>query len=649
MLTQIIIEMKLINTLFFVFFLVQFSTAQESFVKYKVNKGETVTQISKKFNISINEIYDLNPDAVNGIQENQVIYLSVVKLVKHEVMPKETLYRIATKYAVTIEEIKQLNPEIDNFVKTGQIIIIPKFNKNFVAALSQQKKQNFTTEKELTIHEIQPKETLYSIARLYNVSVADLDELNAEILKNGLRIGQEIYIPNKKKTIGGQARIITDETIFHTVKAQETKYGIAKKYGISIDQLELQNPETITGLKVGTQLAINLKNIEPSNNKEELMIALAEKQLLLEKSKIVTSENAKLKEKHKETEALLNKKTLEVEDLQDKALVQKEMNQKVLRVNGLNVNLDEIDEKKSGSAEKLKLVLEANRDVQDLLLYKLDSLVYHLKQDVEAIRSKEITDLETSKQLEKESYANLKETNSLLLQLKQDLAKNRNNYALIMNKVKQINLEENKIYKKKSRDLAVKKTNQKPDVDDLTSMENEQNIAIKQNEDLLNELEKLTSEKENVLKEKLQKASFYSEESRKFDDKLALVKLNRYKEKVKSNTTNASDISQPATDSFTSTNLVAIEVIENLKEVPNGYYLVVGKFQDAKERDQKIIELINSGATEASFFYNFNTLSYYVYAQTVPNAVSALKFYNLHQNEVLYKNVLIVRTTYKIL
>ncbi len=641
--------MKIINSLIFLFFSVQCLFAQESFVKYNVKQGETVTQIARKFNISNNEIYDLNPDAINGIKPNQVLYLSVITLINHKVLPRETLYSIANKYDVTIEEINNFNTGVKDVVKIGQTLVIPNYNKNFVASLSQQKTQAFNSNKDFSVHEIKPKETLFSIARLYNVSVADLHDLNSELLINGLRIGQEIFIPNKKKTVGGQARIINNETIFHEVQPQETKYGIAKKYGIRIDQLELQNPEIINGLKVGTQLAINFQDIKPSNSKEELMIALAENQLLLEKSKIVYSENAKLKEKYSETEALLNQKTTEVEDLQDRELVLREMNQKVVRVNSLNLNLEQIDEKKSGSAEKLKLVLEANRDVQDLLLYKLDSLVYHLRLDVESIKSKDISDLETSKQLEKESYDNLIETNSLLQQLKQDLAKNRNNYTLIMNKVRQINLDENKAYKRKSRELLTKNQIEKEKFDDFDSLEKEYDLADKKNENLLVELDKLSLEKESAIKDKLKKATFYSEESRKFDDKLALVKLNRYKEKAKKEFQNKENSfeEQNSYDNFNSTNLVSIEVIENLLEVPNGYYLVTGKYSDAKERDEQIIRLINSGVIDASFFYNFNTLSYYVYIHVTSSAVNALKYYNQFSTEKDFKDLLIVRTTYK--
>ena len=639
--------MKFSFKLFFLALFFQSVTAQESFVEYIVNKGETVNQIAKKFNISTNEIYELNPDVKNGLKENQVLFVSVINLVTHEVKPKETLYGIALRYNVTIEEIKHLNANLaENSVRVGSTITIPKLNKNFVASLAT-KSRSFFNDSENALHEVKPKETLFSIARLYNVSVSDLDVLNTDLLQNGLRIGQEIKIPYKKKTVEGKARVINDETIFHTVAPQETKFGIAKKYGISIDQLELQNPEITTGLNIGTKLAINLKQFQPTNSREELMVAIAEKQIALEKSKAINIENSKLKAENKIGSAELTKKTVEIEDLQDRVIVQNQMNEKVLKVNSLKVDLNEIDKQKSGSAEKLRLVLEANKNVQEVLLYKLDSLVYNMKLDVEALKTKEITDLETAKQLEKNSYANLKETNSLLQELKKDLANNRSNYSLIMNKVKQINLEENKVYKKKSRELA--SGNSKNIISDeaIIQLENEQNLTNTQNDALLNEIEKLAGEKDSVIKEKLKKATFYSEESRIYDDALALQKLKRYKEKVENNPELITKNDDKKSDAFVpSMNLVSIEVIENLKTVRDGYYLVVGKFTDAKIRDEKVMELIKNGKTETTFFYNFNTLSYYVYVKLESNAVNALRFYNLNQNEELYKDLLIVRLTY---
>ena len=44
---------------------------------------------------------------------------------------------------------------------------------------------------------------------------------------------------------------------FHEVQPKETKYGIATKYGISVDELEKQNPEIKDNLPVGFKLKID--------------------------------------------------------------------------------------------------------------------------------------------------------------------------------------------------------------------------------------------------------------------------------------------------------------------------------------------------------------------------------------------------------
>ena len=218
------------------FLALNYANAQESFIKYKVVKNETIDQIAKKFSVDKEAIFKLNPDALSGIIANQMLF-------------------IPNKSVVTIQ-----------------------------------------------IHTVEPKETLFSIARKYNVSVQDLASLNEKVLKDGLRIGLDINIPSKKKTVEGNTRVINSETLFHIVEVKETKYSIAKKYGISLDQLELQNPEIVNGLQVGTKLAINTKVLKPSSFKEELMIAIAEKQLAIEKARLIAIENDKLRAERKKSE-----------------------------------------------------------------------------------------------------------------------------------------------------------------------------------------------------------------------------------------------------------------------------------------------------------------------------------------------------------
>ena len=564
--------MKLFYVILVLLFTVNISFSQISFIKYKVEKRETIFDISKKFNIDSEEILKSNPDAVLGVIENQILF-------------------------------------IPNSIDSNA-----------------------------TIHIVEPKENLFSIARIYNVSVQDLANLNEQELQNGLRIGMKIIIPNKKKTIEGKARIITAESLFHVVEAKETKYSISKKYGISIDQLESQNPEIVNGLSIGTKLAINTKQIKPLSDKEELMVALAEKQVAIEKTKAVLSENEKLKVEK-------NKTNNEVEILKDSLTVQKGINEKVLSVNGMDVKLADLEYKNGSSVEKLRLVLEANKNIQSVLVAKLQSLVSDMRQDVELLKNQDIPDLEASMNLEQKSSNNLIKTNEALQILKKDLAENRKTYTNIMFDVQRVTIETNNEYKKKVRENAQKPADMLA-LDEIKKMQAEQDKNEKLNKLLFNKIEVINTERLSIVKNKMKMATFYSEEARTFDDKMALERLKRYK-KAAIITQNEDKFKLKDRNEFSGIKkgfkTVDIEVIKNLKDTKNGFYLVLGIFKEAKERDAYVMKLIDAGEVETTFFYNNNSFTYYVYTKTFVTVNDALKGFKQVENKKMHDKMKIVK------
>ena len=615
--------------------------AQGKTTTHKVEKGETITQIALKYKTTPTAIYKINPDSQSGIQENQILsipdgILQQKNNLVHIVGPKETLYGLATKYNVKIEALRNANEEsLINGLKIGQELLIPKFSEQDKSAINP---QISNTDNSKSTHKVLPKESFFSIARLYNVSVQDLDNANSDIFKIGLQVGQNLVMPNKRKTLDGRARIINSETIFHDVQPKETKYAIAKKYGITIEQLESQNPEIVNGLIQGNKLAINVKQITPSNKNEELMIALAEKEVAEEKAKA---------------------KNLQIEDLKDKLTVQKEINQKVIKVNNLKVNLNEIDGAKEGSEERLRLVLEANKNIQDILISKLDSLVYTMNEDLSELKNTEIEDLERSKQLEAQSYESISKTSQLSLQLKKDLAENRKVYSGLMNKAQRIALEKNNEYKKKVRENS-KADTAKPNkevaiIDIYKKMELDQARRDELNEALLKKIDSLGGEKKIELKRRISKATFYSREARNFDDKLALVRLKKYQNEAqksqsqntvhkKVNQLNLREIKEAVEqDTLTAVNRSKIQVLDNLKEVPTGYYIVLGDFIEAEDRDQFIMKLIDTGEFNSSFFFNVNILSYYVFTKFFYTEEEALYEYKQKSGQELYEKMLIVK------
>jgi LysM repeat protein len=174
------------------------------------------------------------------------------KVITHKVEKGETINQIAQKYTVTPYDIYQLNPDAQRGLKPNSILLIP--NKVGAKITTLQTKTNGQPQSHVVI----AKETLYGLEKQYGVSDEDLKIANPFLEEEGLQIGQIITIPSKtiskktpKKTVVSQ-----DKFIYHDVLTKETKYSIAKKYGISIQELEKRNPEVINNLPIGYRLII---------------------------------------------------------------------------------------------------------------------------------------------------------------------------------------------------------------------------------------------------------------------------------------------------------------------------------------------------------------------------------------------------------
>lgn len=201
------------------------------------------------------------------------------KYIKHTVVKGDTVNLIAQKYNVTPYDIFRLNPDSQNGIKTDTVLLIPPSSIGTTTAVQKPMQTKQTT------HLVQPKETLFSLSRQYNVSVDAIKNANAELLKDGLKIGQNVIIPASEvltqdtyqkplveKPISKPTEIVKSEqkevvkptvakentnAVYHTIEAKETKFGISKKYGITIEELERLNPQIVNAFPVGTKLLIS--------------------------------------------------------------------------------------------------------------------------------------------------------------------------------------------------------------------------------------------------------------------------------------------------------------------------------------------------------------------------------------------------------
>lgn len=302
--------------------------SQEKVIKHKVLKGETISEIADQYNIKPSQIYALNPKAKKGIKFHNILLIpSKSKTQKgstpeiatnyseitHDVLPKETLYGISKQYNVSLEDLYKSNPNLEKEgLKKGQKLIISQKNTDKSIAESKSEKvkepqkaiasveiapkveavvlpkaiEKLENTALVNIHEVLPKETRFSIAKLYGITLSDLVKANPIMGDKSLKIGQKITIPTKVENYANlvakvevpkikkeivistqpiiENKLVETETT-HTVVSKETKYGIAKEYGISVKELEEQNPKIVKELPTGYVLKIrSLKKPEGS-------------------------------------------------------------------------------------------------------------------------------------------------------------------------------------------------------------------------------------------------------------------------------------------------------------------------------------------------------------------------------------------------
>ncbi len=182
----------------------------------------------------------------------------------HRVKEGETVYSISKEYGVSEASIYTLNPDARNGISPSSILIIP--SGDIINAGSTQVK--------FRKHRVKRRETLFSIAQKYNITVDEIKKYNKHLYSQGLKKGEKLRIPIiPKGQSTTEVTTATDpgigETKTHTILAQETKYGIARKYGITIAELEILNPDVPANFPIGTVLKVPITSVIESATIEE--------------------------------------------------------------------------------------------------------------------------------------------------------------------------------------------------------------------------------------------------------------------------------------------------------------------------------------------------------------------------------------------
>lgn len=156
----------------------------------------------------------------------------------------ETLTKIARRYGCTLPQLKDANGLKKDALRAGQKLEIPPDCKHALPDDAPPLKV-----KKLT-HEVLVDETLEEIALRYGMQIDALKAKNAAALKRGLKPGMKLKV---EAADDGRAQ----RKIAYTIESGDTLGSIARKFGVSVRDLQRMNPKKKADrLRVGDKLVV---------------------------------------------------------------------------------------------------------------------------------------------------------------------------------------------------------------------------------------------------------------------------------------------------------------------------------------------------------------------------------------------------------
>ncbi len=114
-------------------------------------------------------------------------------------------------------------------------------------------------------HIVAAKESLYSLARQYNLPPATLAAFNGSTLQTGLQIGQAFKIPLIDQNFYAQGQKPADESlvpVYHTVDKGETLFRLATNYNAPLQGIRQWNSLNGDNISVGTDVVIGYLRVK---------------------------------------------------------------------------------------------------------------------------------------------------------------------------------------------------------------------------------------------------------------------------------------------------------------------------------------------------------------------------------------------------
>lgn len=238
-----------------------------------VKPGQTLYSVSRAYGLSEKAIALENPGVYSGLQVGQVLKIpsevpqvektlssqDSAAFISYPIKPGETIFSLSKRFNVSVEEIEKVNPLLDvTDIAVGQVILIPKL-------------QTVESAQEFDLHKVRRKENLYRLAKKYGISEEAIIEYNPSVKWGHLRTGQVLRIPRKEYLLK-KDEFVAEEIPVDTTQSfsEESDISIGIRDSLGLQEMSLE--DYFFHIKNFNRRELNIAYLIPFNYREEEII-----------------------------------------------------------------------------------------------------------------------------------------------------------------------------------------------------------------------------------------------------------------------------------------------------------------------------------------------------------------------------------------